>query len=92
MPYILYTPNARLAWVVWRLLARVTLTTSAVAAGGLALLGADLTSETVEALTDDSVSVIYTNDVGDVTGNLLLTGISVQSDQGIAAYSPQVRG
>lgn len=79
MTQILYTPDADAAEVVKRPLAQLTPVVLTVAADGFALVGADLTGATVEASTDDFATTVYTNNVGSVTGNLLVTGINVQS-------------
>jgi len=77
MTQVLYTPDADAAEVVKRPLSQVSNTVSTIAADGFALIGADLTGATVEASTDGFATTIYTNNVGSVTGNLLVTGISV---------------
>lgn len=79
MPHILYTPDVQVAEVLRRPLARVKPTISTVAADAFALLGADLTGATVEAGTGGLGTTVYTNDVGEVTGDLLVTGISVST-------------
>lgn len=84
---VLYSPDALAPAIVRRMVDVVSMPfASSAPATGLALIGCAYDDATVEASDDGFATVLYSNNVGAVSGNLLVEGINV------AAASWRVRG